>query len=95
MSSTSDGFSGSWKPDLFMVLFLCLSVMVLMLGVPITLLNLSIDSDILSASVLEGFSVPPGVIRLEPVVTAVMTIEIQPTVDRPILISSLFHPPIV
>lgn len=78
-----------------MVLFLCLSVMVLMLGVPITLLNLSTDSDILSASVLEGFSVPPCVVRLEPLVTAVTTIEIQPTVDRPILISSLFHPPIV
>jgi hypothetical protein len=39
--------------------FICVCVLSLMLGTPISLSNLLISSDILTESVSEGFSVPP------------------------------------
>ena len=43
------------------ILFLCLSVLIQMLGVPPTLLSPALSLDTLGESVLEGFSIPPTV----------------------------------
>lgn len=81
------------KPSLFLVLFLCLSVMAQMLGVPTTLLNPAADSDILGASVLEGFSVPPCFTHLDLMTKVATNFHLPPTGNGPILVASLFHPP--
>jgi len=95
MSFASYLVSSCSKPSLFLILFLCLSVMGQMLGAPITLLNPSTDADVLGASVLEGFSVPPCLTCLEFVTTAVANCDIPPIVNRPVLVYSLFHPPLL
>lgn len=78
-----------------MLLLLCISVIVQMLGVPVTLLDPGVTSDPLGASVLEGFSVPPSAVQLSFSTDAVLIIEIHRLISRPVLASALFHPPLL
>ena len=77
------------------ILFLCLAVLMQMLGVPPTLLNPALSLDTLGESVLEGFSIPPAT----PLVTRSSRIgsvtESQQSVHVPILTSTLFRPPVL
>lgn len=77
------------------VLFLCLSVIIQMLGVPPTLLSPALSLDTLGASVLEGFSIPPTVPQLMLSSATVPVTDAQPSVHVPILSSTLFHPPVL
>jgi len=76
------------------MLALSLCVVVQMLGVPATLLNPDAMSDTLGNSVLEGFSVPPAVVDLRPLITIGQTDEIPLTVSHSLLITVPFHPPV-
>jgi hypothetical protein len=77
------------------ILFLCISVLMQMLGVPLTLLSPVLSLDTLGESVLEGFSIPPTV----PLVTrnskTGFVTDTQPSVHVPILASAVFHPPLL
>jgi hypothetical protein len=76
-----------------MTMFLCLCVMLHMLGVPATLLDPFDAADTVTASVLEGFSVPSSLPRLSLTVNMVAVIDAPLSVHMPILASALFHPP--
>ncbi len=75
------------------VFFFCICVLPLMTGVPISLSNLLLSSDILTESVSEGFSVPSIVPK--PGVTSAhrMLIEFQPSGHFPVSVTSVFHSP--
>lgn len=77
------------------IMFLCLCVIMQMLGAPVTLLSPSLASDTLGASVLEGFSVPPTVPQLTLSSETVSVTDAQPSIHVPILASALFHPPVL
>jgi len=77
------------------LLFLCLSVIIQMLGVPPTLLSPALSLDTLGESVLEGFSIPPTVPQLMRFSETVPVTDAQPSVHVPILASALFHPPVL
>lgn len=77
------------------LLLLCISVVVQMLGVPVTLFNPGVTSDIPGASVLEGFSVPPSAVQLSFSTDAVLVIEVHRLISRPVLASAPFHPPLL
>jgi hypothetical protein len=77
------------------ILFLCLSVIMQMLGVPSTLLSPALSLDTLDASVSEGFSVPSSLPQLTPSVEMVPVTDAQPSFHVPVLASVLFHPPIL
>ena len=78
-----------------LILFLCLCVVCQMLGVPATLLNPAGSADLFAAAHLEGFSVPPT----SPTLYVHSGFSIPPedplTADVPILLNSLFHPPLI
>jgi len=76
------------------VMLLCCCVVLQMLGVPATLLDPSAAVDALTASVLEGFSVPPTVPQLSPSFESVPTVDGSPLVHVPVLASAPFHPPL-
>lgn len=77
------------------IVFLCLAVLIQMLGVPPTLLSPALSLDTLGESVLEGFSIPPTVplVTLSSKTASVM--DAQPSVHVPILASAVFHPPLL
>ena len=77
------------------IVFLCLAVLMQMLGVPPTLLSPALSLDTLGESVLEGFSIPPTVplVTLSSKTACVM--DAQPSVHVPILTSAVFHPPLL
>jgi hypothetical protein len=77
------------------MVLLCLCVIVKMLGVPATLLSPDGASDILGASVLEGFSLLPPVIDIAPSSEAETASDIQYVPLRPLLITVPFHPPVL
>jgi hypothetical protein len=77
------------------ILFLCLSVIMQMLGVPVTLLSPALSLDTLDASVLEGFSIPPAVPQLTRSSETIPVTDAQPSGHVPILASTLFHPPVL
>lgn len=85
----------SWGIRTVVILFLCLAVLVQMLGVPPTLLSPALSLDTLGESVLEGFSIPPTV----PLVTlsskTACVLDAHPSVHVPILASAVFHPPLL
>ena len=78
-----------------LILFLCLAVLMQMLGVPPTLLSPALSLDTLGEAVLEGFSIPPAT----PLVTHSSKIgsvtDVQQSVHVPILTSTLFRPPVL
>ncbi|HEY6084150.1 MAG TPA: hypothetical protein VIU63_02075 [Nitrospira sp.] len=94
LSPVVEGFRISERIVLSMVLCLCLSVILQMLGVPVTLLNPTLSLDIQGSSILEGFSIPPSPILL--------TAPTPPhAVSHPLLFPHLllltnvpFHPPL-
>ncbi|ALA58906.1 hypothetical protein NITMOv2_2493 [Nitrospira moscoviensis] len=77
------------------MVLLCLCVMVQMLGVPATLLSPDGPSDLLGASVLEGFALLPPVIDLAPSSEAETASDTQYVPLRPLLITVPFHPPVL
>jgi hypothetical protein len=77
------------------ILFLCLSVFMQMLGVPVTFLSPALSPDTLGASVLEGFSIPPTMSQLTFSAQTAPATEAQPSVHALVLASSLFHPPVL
>jgi hypothetical protein len=76
------------------VMLLCLSILVQMLGVPVTLLNPFEPVDTQSVSVLEGFSVPSSLPQLTSSFETDAATDAQPSVHLPVLASVLFHPPV-
>lgn len=77
------------------ILCLCLSVIMLMLGVPLTLLSPSLPLDAPGKSVLEGFSIPPTVSLVTRTSKTAFVIDTQPSVHVPILASAVFRPPLL
>jgi len=77
------------------ILLLCLSVIMQMLGVPSTLLSPALSLDTPGESVLEGFSIPPTVPQLILSSETVPVTDAQPSVPVPILAFALFHPPVL
>lgn len=82
------------KVCMAIVLLLCLSILVQMLGVPVTLLNPFEPADTQSVSVLEGFSVPSSLPQLTSSFETDTATDAQPSVQLPVLASVLFHPPV-
>ncbi len=78
-----------------MLLLLCISVIVQMLGVPVTLFDPGATLDTPGASVLEGFSVPASAVQLSLSADAVPVIEVHRSTSRPVLAAAPFHPPMV
>lgn len=81
--------------ETYLILLLCLCVVLQMLGVPATLLSPDVPDDILSASYLEGLSLPQARSSLH---TGRQPIIVSPdpvTLHLPILLTSVFHPPLV
>ena len=81
--------------DTYLILFLCLCVVVQMLGVPATLLSPSAPADIPSAVSLEGFSLPQTVSDLHTGRHSIIVVHVPMTQYLPILLTSVFHPPLV
>ena len=77
------------------ILFLCFSVIMQMLGVPVTLLSPALSLDTLDASVLEGFSIIATVPQLTLPSDTVPVTDAQPSGPVPILASALFQPPVL
>lgn len=73
--------------------FLCICVLSLMLGVPISLSSLLISSDILTESVSEGFSVLPTVPKPGVPSAHRLSVEFQSSLHLPVFVTSVFHPP--
>jgi hypothetical protein len=79
----------------FLILLLCLCVVVQMLGVPATLLSPSAPDDILSASNLEGLSLPQTISDLNTGRQSIIVFHVPVTLYLPILLTSVFRPPLV
>ena len=84
---------GSQGPLFGIVLFLCICVIMQMLGVPVTLLSPVLTLDTLGASVLEGFSVPSTSLRLDPSIEFLQVADILFPLHVSLLPSVFFHPP--
>jgi hypothetical protein len=82
------------KACMAIVMLLCLSILVQMLGVPVTLLNPFEPADTQRVSVLEGFSVPSSLPQLTSSFETDTATDTQPSVHLPVLSSVLFHPPV-
>lgn len=78
----------------YVILVLSIGIVVLMLGFPATLLNPTAQTDSFSASLLEGFTLPPFVHahREQPKFKKFPAISFS--LELPILATSLFRPPI-
>ncbi len=81
--------------DTYLILFLCLCVVLQMLGVPATLLSPSAPADILSALSLEGLSLPQALPGLNTGRQSIIVSHVPVTLYSPILLTSVFHPPLV
>jgi hypothetical protein len=77
------------------ILFLCFSIIMQMLGVPVTLLSPALSPDTLEGSVLEGFSVLPTVPQLTLSSETAPVTDAQPSVHILVLASALFRPPVL
>jgi hypothetical protein len=80
---------------LIVVVALCISVVMQVLGVPATLLDPSADPDTVGASVLEGFSIPSTLPGFGVSSTQAPYSTPLQTTHLPLLSSSLFHPPVL
>ena len=81
--------------DIYLILFLCLCVVLQMLGVPATLLSPNASADLLSASNLEGLSLPQTSSDLNTVRQSIIVSHVPVAQYLPILLTSVFHPPLV
>ena len=75
-----------------MVVFVCLSVVLQMLGAPVTLLGL-LTQDVPVESLSEDFSIPPSVPELGIPNRSRFNVESQPSGHLPIFSTAVFHPP--
>ncbi len=73
--------------------FLCVCVLSLMLGTPISFASLLISAEILTESVSEGFSLPPIVPKPGVPGAYRIPVEFQPSLHLPVFVTSVFHPP--
>jgi hypothetical protein len=83
------------KVCLAMVVLLCLSIVVQMLGAPMTLLSPGAAADAPAVSASEGFSIPSSLSQLTPSVDMVLATDEQPSTHVLVLASTLFHPPVL
>jgi hypothetical protein len=74
-------------------LVLCISVIMQMLGAPVTLLSAGDMSDEFSGSVLEGLSVPQMPSPLTLASASFPAVELLASARLPVLGSEQFHPP--
>jgi hypothetical protein len=81
--------------DTCLILFLCLCVVLQMLGVPMTLLSPVPSVDLLSGLGLEGLSLPQTPLDLKADNQSSIPLYTAFTVDLPILLTSVFHPPLI
>ncbi len=72
---------------------LCLCVLMQVLGAPVTLWSPSITQDTLGASILEGFSIPPSLPRLDATSSGILADELILCRRVSLFERSLFHPP--
>lgn len=91
---TAIQYSSDSRGWLLVVFCLCLCVMAQMLGVPATLLSPADFSDVLSSSVLEGFSlIPPSPELFLPTISVAIS-GFLPPVFAFVIAATLFHPPV-
>lgn len=79
----------------YLILLLCLCIVLQMLGVPATLLSPSAPDDVLSASNLEGLSLPQTISYLSTGHQSIIVFPDPVALYLPILLTSVFHPPLV
>ncbi len=79
----------------YLILLLCLCIVLQMLGVPATLLSPSAPDDVLSASNLEGLSLPQTISCVSTGHQSIIVFPAPVTLYLPILLTSVFHPPLV
>jgi len=82
-------------PNTCLILFLCLCVVLQMLGVPATLLSPVVSTDLVSSLALEGLSLPQTTLDLNVTCLSSIPSSAPLTLYLPILVSSVFHPPLV
>jgi hypothetical protein len=80
--------------QLGILILLCVSVLVYMLGVPATLLNPVGAADGLEASVLEGFALLPPLVRLTLTTWASLAVHLERFQPTTMLTAVPFHPPV-
>lgn len=86
---------GQWRaPRVGLLLMLCLSVFLHMLGVPATLLDAGGSSEVDQSSVLEGWSILTVSPQLSAFPEFVLVADLQPFVRVPMLAGALFRPPL-
>lgn len=78
-----------------MVIFLCVCVLVQMLGLPVTLLNLFTPADLLTESMCEDPSVLPSLPELRPSSALCRRTDGPRTPHSPVFVTSVFHPPLI
>lgn len=78
-----------------MIIFLCVCVLVQMLGLPVTLFNLFTPSDLLTESMCEDPSVLPSLPELRPLSALCHHIDGLPTPHFPVFVTAVFHPPLI
>lgn len=93
MFSSGGGRSSRSVHGTFLILFLCLSVVFQMLGVPATLLDLEGSADLIAAATLEGLSLPPNAPPSPVQHGSRMLSDVSLTVATTVPPNSLFHPP--
>ncbi|MBK8276772.1 MAG: hypothetical protein IPK92_13345 [Nitrospira sp.] len=75
-----------------LIAFVCIGVLLQMLGVPVTLLGL-LTSDTPMESLSEGFSIPPVIPEPGVPSHSRSRVESQPPGYHPIFSTAVFHPP--
>ena len=88
------GFQIREQIVLSVVLWLCLSIVLQMLGAPGTLLTPTLSSDLLGSTILEGFSIPPSPIPFMPPAQPLLIRHPLVVPHVPLLSSMPFHPPL-
>lgn len=78
---------------LSVVALLCVCVLAQMLGMPMTMFGLLTSSDMLVESVSEDFSLTPVVPQPGTLGSSHIHVIFQPSLHRPVFVTSVFHPP--
>jgi hypothetical protein len=81
-------------PRRLLLLVLCLTVFLQMLGVPAPLLDPGEMFDSAEASVLEGAAIPPTCLQWAPSSRSTLIANSHSPIHVPLLALSLFHPPL-
>ncbi|MBS0149584.1 MAG: hypothetical protein JSR31_01505 [Nitrospira sp.] len=77
----------------FLVLVFCVCVVVQVLGSPFTIVGQDVTTDVLKASLSEGFSISVIVPELKALSLLYLHEEFVPVTHLPVLPNSVFHPP--